>query len=221
MENTHIQSIVLNSVWKWWSRFYPFLTVLEWCCQTNIACEGQIYTSRQRLPASWQAWQGAFLATFWENTKAMECAIDSTVRPQSYNVWTSQEPPPIINMDFFKPPELGLVPLAHSLGTLTLIQNLPLRPAGHGVYGLSKTGLFLLVTCWPISHWSDSPPLQKHLNAATNASLSWALAPSLFLFVFQNQNRQGLILLSKQIYNSYSPLPFWQQQALLTIPSFT
>lgn len=79
---------------------------------------------------------------------------------------------PLFNMNFFKPPELGLVPLPHSLGILNPIQDLPydLRPGGHGLYGVSQTGLLLLVTYWLlVSHWSD-PQLCRN---------TWMLAPIL------------------------------------------
>lgn len=37
----------------------------------------------------------------------------------------SDSPIPLINMEFFKPLEMGPIPLLHSLGILAVIQNPP------------------------------------------------------------------------------------------------
>lgn len=44
----------------------------------------------------------------------MECAIDSLVQPKKLQCFHLPRATPTINMDFFKPPELGLIPLPHS-----------------------------------------------------------------------------------------------------------
>jgi hypothetical protein len=77
----------------------------------------------------------------------------------------------IFNMHFFKPAELGLIPLLYSLRILTLIQDLPsdLWPERHGLCVVSQAGFLLLVTCILLaSHYCD-PQLPTN---------TWRLSPT-------------------------------------------
>lgn len=141
----------------------------------------------------------------------MDCAINSLVKPKSYNVGTSQEPPPQLIWISLNHQNWAWV-LSHTLWEFWLPCK-TLQSGGCGVYGLSQTGRLLLVTCWLlISHGSD-PELFRNIQVLT-PSLLWAEPLPVLCFFFSEPEPMAYAdFASRRKHNSYTPLSNFQQLA--------